>query len=134
MTTTIKYDGLTLTGNGNMVNFPGGFGTVMNTPVSVINTPSRSVAIVIQDALNSSQFAGTYTIIGGTDPTFPQRAVYNNIKGKEGAAPRILIFNEGEANEVSIDNVTLRSVSNASELGGGALRCNLIFELVASNV
>lgn len=131
MTTTIKYDGLALTGNGNMVNFSGGFSTVLNTPISVINTPSRDTAIVIGDDLNSAQFSGNYTIIGGTDPNFPQRAIYNLIKAKQLPTPKTLIFNEGETNEIIIENVVLRSVSTPQELGNGALRCTIAFEKVS---
>ncbi len=125
MTTTIKFDTLVLTGNGNMVNFGGGFATVLNKPISIINTPSRSSAIVIGDELNSAGFTGVYTIIGGT-----QRTIYNSIKGLELPTPKTLIFNEGEVNEISIDNVVLRAVSLPQELGGGALSCSLSFEKV----
>ena len=130
MTTTIKYDGLVLTGNGNMVNFGGGFSTVLNNPISIVNTPSRPSAIVIGDELNSAAFTGVYTIIGGTDPTFPQRAKYDLIKAKQLPTPKTLIFNEGEANEITINNVVLRGVSIPQEIGGGALSCSLSFEKV----
>lgn len=131
MTTTIKFDGLVLTGNGNMVNFPGGFATVLNKPVSTINTPSRISAIVIIDDLNSAQFPGIYNIFGGTGPTFPQRDVYNLVKAKESTIG-ILIFNEGEANEIQIPQALLKAVSLPSPLGGGALSCSLVFEKVAT--
>ena len=129
MTTTIKFNGLTLTGNKNMVNFPDGYETILDIQSRVLNTPGRVGGIMITDASMSVPFTGIYTILGGTDPTFPQRVVYDAIRNKRSTIG-VLIFNDGDPDEVSIPNIALKLVSKPSELGLGALRCILSFELL----
>ena len=124
MTTTVTFDGVDLTGTGSMVNFPSGYATVMDIPTSTINTPSRSGAISINSSPNSVSMPASYTILSGG------RTEYLIIRHKQSVIGD-LVITVGVV-VTTIEQVKLRSVSKAAPLGGGAIQCSLLFELLTT--
>lgn len=124
MSTIITFDGVDLTGTGSMVNFPGGYATVMDIPTSTINTPSRSGAISINGSANSVSMPASYTILSGG------RTEYLLIRNKQSVIGDLVITDMSGV--TTIEQVKLRSVSKASPLGGGAIQCSLLFELLTT--
>ncbi len=121
MTTSVTFDGVTLTGSGSVVNFSGGIETVLDIPSSTINSDSRVGAISINSSGNSVSMSASYTILTGG------RAEFLLIKAKQSVIGELELI--GLSGTTTINNVKLLKVSKASPLGAGALRCSLIFEL-----
>lgn len=121
---TQSFAGTALDGPGSIVNFgdtrPA---QVMDVPVQIINSNSRTSGIVRIDGNNSVPFTGAYTILTGTTPG-GQATEYAIIKAKEGVVG--VLINGSQ----TVQNVCLVRVSLSQSLGGGALRCNLVFELL----
>ena len=121
MTTSVTFDGVTLTGSGSVVNFSGGIETVLDIPSSTINSDSRVGAISINSSGNSVSMSASYTILTGG------RTEFLLIKAKQTVIGQLELI--GLSGTTTIQNVKLLKVSKASPLGGGALRCSLLFEL-----
>jgi hypothetical protein len=119
MTTSITFDGVTLTNSGSMVNFPNGYPTVLNKPSVVFDSNARTGGIVITDNEGSASFTGSYSIFGG-------RSEYNTIKAKEGTVGQLVITID--AVPTTINNVALLSVSGAVTRGP-VITCQLAFNL-----
>ena len=117
---TQSFDGLSI-GNGTTIitNFPQRPPEVLNTPSSVVNSNARVSAIFIIDGPNSAAFTGTYTNLAAT-----ASADYAALKLKEGTVGTLINGTQ------TIANVALKSVSLSNQLGAGALRCTLNFELL----
>jgi len=114
-----SFDGLNLNGSGSLVNFGGTQApSVLDTPVQVINSNSRTTPIVIKDGSNSVRFSGSYRIFTGG------LAEYNLIKAKQGTTGVLINGTQ------TLDSVTLLSVSLASSLGSGGVQCSLAFEFL----
>ena len=124
MTTIITFDGVDLTASGSMVNFTNGIATVLDIPSSTVNTPSRVGAISINGSGNSVSMPSVYTILSGG------RTEYLLIKNKQSVIGDLVITDLSGV--TTIQQVKLRAVSKAAPLGGGALRCNLLFELLTT--
>jgi len=118
---TQSFDGLDLNADRSIVNFgstkpP----SVLDIPVEVINSNSRTTPIIIIDGSNSVRLRGVYqTLDGGI-------AAYNAIKAKQGVVGTLI---DGA---VTTNNILLKSVSLAQNIGGGALRCQLSFEYLGA--
>jgi hypothetical protein len=116
-----SFDGVTLRGTGSIVNFGGSQPpSVLNLPVAVINSNSRTTPIVIKDGENSVPFAGTYRIFTGG------KAEYDLIKAKEGVTGTLINGSQ------TINNVLLRAVSIYSSLGSTGISCQLSFEYLGA--
>ena len=70
------------------------------------------------DGKRSSQFTGVYTILEGG------LSEYDTIKAKEGTIGTLVNGSQ------TINNVCLKQVSRAANLGAGAYSCSLTFELI----
>ena len=109
---------ITLDGSGSIVNFGDTVPTSdLDQPVAIYNTNSRDSAIVVLDGKRSSAFSGQYTILTGG------LSEYDTIKAKEGTIGTLVNGSQ------TINNVCLKQVSRAANLGNGAFRCTLSFEL-----
>ena len=115
---TQSFDGTILDGTGSIVNFPNLPPEVLDVPSQVINSNARDSGILIIDGKQSAPFSGVYTILTGGNTE------YALIKAKEGTVGVLV------NNTQTINNVALLTVSKAQQLGNGALRCNLTFELM----
>ena len=115
---TQSFDGVPLSNSESIVNFPNFPPSVLDTPVQIINSNSRDTPIKIKDGKNSPPFVGAYQILTGGI------AEYDAIKAKEGDTGTLV------NNSQTVNNVTLKAVSLAQNLGGGALRCQLSFEFL----
>jgi len=117
---TQSFDGVTLDGTGSIVNFSNLPPSVLDIPVQIINSNSRTTPIKITDGENSVPFAGRYQILSGGS------AEYATIKAKQGTTGTLV------NNSQTVTNVTLKSVSLPQNLGGGALRCQLSVEYLGA--
>ena len=110
---------VTLDNSGSLVNFGNSHPTDdLDQPVSILNSNSRDTAIVVLDGKRSSAFSGQYTILTGG------LTEYDTIKAKEGTIGTLVNGSQ------TINNVCLKQVSRAANLGNGAFRCTLSFELI----
>ncbi len=114
-----SFDGLDLNADRSLVNFgstkpP----TVLDIPIEVMNSNSRTTAIVITDGTNSVRFQGTYQTLDGGQTS------YEAIKLKQGKIGTLI--NGAQ----TVNNVLLRSVGLAQEAGNGILQCQLSFEFL----
>ena len=114
-----SFDGVNLKGSGSIVNFGGSQPpSVLDIPVSIINSNSRDTPIVLKDGSNSVPFAGSYRILTGGI------AEYNLIKAKQGTTGTLINGTQ------TVNNVTLRAVSLPASLGSTGITCSLSFEFL----
>ena len=113
---TQSFDGLDLNADRSIVNYGNSKPpSVLNIPVSVLNSNSRPTPIVIKDGEGSVKFQGRYqTLDGGQDS-------YEAIKAKQS---KIGVLINGTQ---TVNNVILRAVGLAQERGG-VFSCQLNFE------
>ena len=114
-----SFDGVNLNTSGSIINFGATRpADTQDIPIVIINSNSRTTAIVIKDGGNSAPFAGVYTILTGGI------SEYNLIKAKVGTTGTLI-----DGSETYL-NITLKAVGRAQNLGAGALRCALSFEFM----
>jgi hypothetical protein len=118
---TQSFDGLDLNADRSIVNFgdtkpP----AVLDIPVDVVNSNSRTTPIVIKDGANSVRFQGIYQTLDGGQTS------YDAIKGKQGKVGTLI--NDSQ----TVNNVLLRSVGLAQEMGNDILQCQLSFEYLGA--
>jgi len=109
-----SFDGLNLNADRSIVNFgstkpP----SVLDIPVEVLNSNSRTTAIVITDGSNSVRFQGIYQTLDGGQTS------YDAIKLKQGEVGTLINGTQ------TVNNVILRSVGLAQEMGNDILQCQL---------
>ena len=114
-----SFDGLDLNISRSIVNFGDSKPpSVLDIPVTITNSNSRITPIMIKDGDNSVAFQGTYqTLDGGI-------ASYNAIKAKQGVIGTLI--NDTQ----TVNNVALKMVGLAQEMGNGILQCSLSFEFL----
>jgi len=114
-----SFDGLDLNASRSIVNFgstkpP----SVLDIPVSIVNSNSRTNPIMITDGDNSVPFQGVYQTLDGG------QAAYDAIKLKQGVVGTLINGTQ------TTNNVALKSVGLAQEMGNDILQCSLAFEFL----
>lgn len=111
-----SFDGLDLNANRSIVNYGSSKPpSVLNIPVSVMNSNSRPTPIVIKDGKGSVKFQGVYQTLDGG------QSAYDAIKAKQSKIGTLINGSQ------TVNNVILRAVGLAQERGG-IFTCQLNFE------
>jgi len=116
-----SFDGLDLNADRSIVNFGDSKPpSVLDIPIQIINSNSRTTPIVIRDGSSSVAFQGVYTTLDGGQTS------YDAIKLKQGEVGTLINGTQ------TVNNVLLRSVGLAQEMGNDILQCQLSFEYLGT--
>ena len=114
-----SFDGLDLNANRSILNFGNSKPpSVLDIPVTITNSNSRTSPILIKDGENSVPFQGIYKTLDGG------QTAYNAIKAKQGVIGTLVNGTQ------TVNNVALKEVGLAQEMGADILQCSLSFEFL----
>ena len=114
-----SFDGLDLNASRSILNFGNSQPpSILDIPIEILNSNSRTTPIVIKDGEGSVSFRGTYQSLDGG------LTAYGLIKDKQGVTGVLINGTQ------TVNNVTLKMVGLAQIQGGDILNCTLSFEFL----